>query len=191
MIYLRLAYEFFYIGLFTVGGGMATIPFLYDLSDKTGWFTYQQIADMLAVSESTPGPIGINMATYVGYTVAGPLGGVIATIGTALPGVIIVGIVSKMLAKFRGNKLVDDAFYGLRPASMGLVSAAAISILMIVVMDVPSYELSGLLSDLIVWPSLIIAAVLLVLTNTVKFFKELHPIALVALGAVVGVVLKL
>ena len=75
MILLRLFFEFFKIGLFSVGGGMATLPFLYDMADKTGWFDYAQIADMLAVSESTPGPIGINMATYVGYTTAGIPGG--------------------------------------------------------------------------------------------------------------------
>lgn len=70
MIYLRLFWEFFKTGLFSVGGGLATLPFIYDMSDRTGWFTYQQIADMVAVSESTPGPIGVNTATYVGYITA-------------------------------------------------------------------------------------------------------------------------
>ena len=104
MILLQLFWEFLKIGLFSVGGGMATLPFLYDLSDSTGWFTYAQLADMLAVSESTPGPVGINMATYVGYTVGGFGGAVLATLGTILPGTVIVLIIASMLDKFRGNK---------------------------------------------------------------------------------------
>ena len=88
MIYLRLFWEFFKTGLFSVGGGLATLPFIYDMSDRTGWFTYQQIADMVAVSESTPGPIGVNTATYVGYITGGVPGALIATLGLVTPAVI-------------------------------------------------------------------------------------------------------
>ena len=84
MIYLRLFWEFFKTGLFAVGGGLATLPFIYDISDRTGWFTYQQIADMIAVSESTPGPIGVNTATYVGYITGGLPGAIVATLGLEL-----------------------------------------------------------------------------------------------------------
>ena len=122
MVLFRLFYEFMKIGLFSVGGGMATLPFLYDLSDSTGWFTHAQIADMLAVSESTPGPIGINMATYVGYTVAGIPGSLAATIGVIIPGIILVLIITTVLEKFRNNKNVEGAFYGLRPASTALIA---------------------------------------------------------------------
>lgn len=101
MIYLRLFWEFFKTGLFAVGGGMATIPFLYDISDKTGWFTHTQLADMIAVGESTPGPIGVNMATYVGFTTAGIPGGIIATLGIVTPSVIIILIIARMLKQFR------------------------------------------------------------------------------------------
>ena len=94
MIYLRLFYEFFKAGLFAVGGGMATLPFLYDISDSTGWFTHSQLADMIAVSESTPGPIGVNMATYVGYTTGGIPGAVIATLGIITPSIIIILIIA-------------------------------------------------------------------------------------------------
>ena len=90
MIYLQLFYEFFKIGLFAIGGGLATLPFLYNLSDKTAWFTHAQLADMIAVSESTPGAIGVNMATYVGYQTVGFFGGVIATIGLVFPSIIII-----------------------------------------------------------------------------------------------------
>ena len=89
MVYLRLFFEFFRAGLFAVGGGLATLPFLYEISDKTGWFTHQQLADMVAISESTPGPIGVNMATYVGFTTGGLLGSVVATLGLIAPAAII------------------------------------------------------------------------------------------------------
>ena len=118
MILLKLFWEFLKIGLFSVGGGMATLPFLYDLADSTGWYTYSQLADMLAVSESTPGPVGINMATYVGYTVGGIPGAVLATLGTILPGVILVLILAKFLQKYRDNKYINAAFYGSSPETL-------------------------------------------------------------------------
>ena len=118
MIYLRLFLEFCKVGLFSVGGGLATIPFLTDLGERTGWFTSGQLADMIAISESTPGPMGVNMATYVGFTSGGPLGGVIATLGLVFPSVIIILIISKFLQKFRQSKVVDGVFYGLRAASV-------------------------------------------------------------------------
>ena len=110
MLYLRLFWEFFKTGLFAVGGGMATLPFLYSMSDTTGWFTHAQLADMIAVSESTPGPIGVNMATYVGFTAAGIPGAVIATLGLITPSIIIILIIARVLAAFRQNKYVDAAF---------------------------------------------------------------------------------
>ena len=117
MIYLQLFWEFLKIGLFAVGGGMATLPFLQDLAESTGWYSQSLITDMIAISESTPGPIGINMATYVGCNVAGFFGGVVATMGEILPSIVIVVLISKSLDRFRGSKLVDSAFYGLRPPS--------------------------------------------------------------------------
>ena len=110
MIYLQLFWEFLKIGLFAVGGGMATLPFLQDLAESTGWYSQSLITDMIAISESTPGPIGINMATYVGCNVAGFFGGVVATMGEILPSIVIVVLISKSLDRFRGSKLVDSAF---------------------------------------------------------------------------------
>ena len=101
MIFLRLFIEFFRAGLFAVGGGLATLPFLYDISTRTGWFTHAQLADMVAVSESTPGPIGVNMATYVGFTTAGLPGAVIATLGLITPSVIVILLVAQILDKFQ------------------------------------------------------------------------------------------
>ena len=188
MILLQLFWEFLKIGLFSVGGGMATLPFLYDLSDSTGWFTYAQLADMLAVSESTPGPVGINMATYVGYTVGGFGGAVLATLGTILPGTVIVLIIARMLDKFRGNKYVDAAFYGLRPASTGLIAAAGVSVVGIALLNTELYAVTGKLTDLVSIRAVILAVALWVLTNVVKPTKKLHPVVLIALSAVVGIV---
>ena len=110
MILLRLFFEFFKTGLFAVGGGLATIPFLADLGGRTGWFTPGDLADMIAVSESTPGPIGVNMATYVGFRAAGIPGGIMATLGLVAPSVIIILIISLFLQKFRQNRAVDAVF---------------------------------------------------------------------------------
>ena len=112
MLLLRLFLEFFKIGIFAVGGGMAAIPFLQDLATKTGWYDQSLITTMIAVSESTPGPIGINMATYVGNNVAGVIGGITATLGVIIPSIIIVTVISKFLEKFRSSKIVNDIFYG-------------------------------------------------------------------------------
>lgn len=119
-LYLRLYWEFFKTGLFAIGGGMATLPFLKDIGATTGWFSQTDLMNMLAVSESTPGPVGINMATYVGYTVGGVPGAIVATIGEVTPSIIVILIVAAMLAKFRDSQYVANAFYGLRPASTGL-----------------------------------------------------------------------
>ena len=187
MILLQLFWEFLKIGLFSVGGGMATLPFLYDLSDKMGWYTYAQLADMVAVSESTPGPVGINMATYVGYTVGGFGGAVLATLGILVPGTVIVLIIAGMLAKFRGNKYVDAAFYGLRPASTGLIAAAGVSVIGVALLNTALYEETGRLLDLVSVKAVILAAVLWVLTNVVKPTKKLHPVVFIAASAVVGI----
>lgn len=185
---LLLFWEFLKIGLFSVGGGMATLPFLYDLSDSTGWFTHAQLADMLAVSESTPGPVGINMATYVGYKVGGFGGALLATLGVILPGTVIVLIIASMLDKFRGNKYVDAAFYGLRPASTGLIAAAGVSVVSIALLNTSLYAATGNLLDLISVKAVILAAVLWVLTNLVKPTKKLHPVVFIAASAVGGIV---
>ena len=134
MIYLRLFWEFFKTGMFSIGGGMATLPFLQKMGEATGWFTSAQLADMFAISESTPGPIGVNMATYVGYNVAGIFGGIIATLGETLPCIILVILFSKFLTKLSGNKYLDYAFYGMRPAVTGLIAAAAVSVLQVAVL---------------------------------------------------------
>ena len=188
MILLRLFWEFFKTGLFAVGGGMATLPFLYDMAEKTGWFTAAQLADMIAVSESTPGPIGVNMATYVGFHTAGIPGAVIATLGLITPEIIIILIIARVLQKFRQNKLVDAAFYGLRPCSVGLIAAAGLLVVKVAMFCFDKYEQSGVFTDLFNWKALILAAVLLILTRWVKPLKKLHPIFFILGSALIGVV---
>ena len=188
MILLRLFFEFFKTGLFAIGGAMATLPFLYDISERTGWYTAAQLADMIAVSESTPGPIGINMATYVGFTTAGFWGSVAATVGLILPGLIIILIIAGMLARFRQNKTVDAVFYGLRPCSVGLIAAAGLLVVKISLLNLDLFHQTGKLTDAVQWKAVLLAAVLLVLTRGIKKTKKLHPVFFIAFSAVVGIV---
>lgn len=183
MIYLRLFYEFFKAGLFAVGGGLATLPFLQDISDSTGWFTHGQLADMVAVSESTPGPIGVNMATYVGFTAAGVPGAVIATLGLITPSIIVILIIAGFLKAFRDNKYVQGAFYGLRPASTGLITAAGLSVAVA--------NLFNVAGSLINYKGWILAVVLWLLTNKVDKTKKLHPIVFIGASALVGIVFSM
>ncbi len=190
MIYLRLFFEFFKTGLFAVGGGMATIPFLYDLSDKTGWFTYDKLADMIAVSESTPGPIGVNMATFVGFTTAGIPGAICATLGLITPSVIIILIIARFLANFNDNKYVKSAFYTIRPASTALIAAAGVLVLKISLLNVDAFQQGGEVLSLFDFRAIILAVIVYVLTNFVKPLKKLHPVIFIALSAVAGIVFK-
>lgn len=190
MIYFQLFFEFFKTGLFAIGGGMATLPFLYDMASKTDWFTSGQLADMIAVSESTPGPIGVNMATYVGFTTAGIFGGIVATIGLIMPSVIIIIIISYFLISFRENKYVDSAFYGLRPASTGLIAAAGMTVVTITLFQIDLFKDSGKILDLFNWKSLILAIVIYLLSNHVKQTKKLHPVFFIAGCAIVGIIFK-
>jgi len=191
MIYLRLFWEFFKVGLFSVGGGLATLPFLYSLGAKTGWFSTADVANMLAVSESTPGPIGVNMATYAGFDCAGVLGGVVATLGLVTPSVIVIVLIAMALQAFRTNKYVDAAFYTLHPASTGLIAAAGWSVFALVLVNLDAYRASYQLADLLQWKNLILFAVIWVLTNLVKPLKKLYPVVFLALAAVVGIVFRL
>ena len=188
MIFLRLFWEFFKTGLFAVGGGMATLPFMYDISTRTGWFTHAMLADMVAVSESTPGPIGVNMATYVGYTTAGIPGAVIATLGLITPSVIIILLIARALKAFKSNPLVEAGFYGLRPCSIGLIAAACYLVIKIALFNPEVYAETGRLADLFNVKAIALAAMLLVCTRCVKKLKGLHPVFFILASALVGVV---
>lgn len=189
MTFLKLFFEFFKIGLFAVGGGPATIPFLYDLAESDyGWFTPELLTNMIAVSESTPGPIGINMATYAGYNagfsemgiLGGVLGGITATAGLVIPSIIVIVIIAGFLKAFSENKYVKNVFYGIRP----------------VVTSIVLFSVFGIISQTFyqngefVIPVIIIAVVLFALMF-VKKLKKLHPAFWLLIGAVAGILLKL
>ena len=174
MILLELYYEFFKIGLFAIGGGMATIPFLRHLSIATNWFPLSFIVDMVAISESTPGPIGINMATYAGYNVGGLFGGLVATLGMVTPSIIIVLVVAGYMEKFSQSKTLEHAFVGLRPAVTGLIAVAGFDIIRIAVIQTE------------IDPKKIIY--FLMIFYMIKRFNK-HPVTYVAISAVVGILL--
>lgn len=179
MLNLTLFLEFFKIGLFAVGGGLVTIPFLYELAAKTNWFDVSLIPDMIAISESTPGPLGVNMATYTGFIVGGIWSGIIATIGLVAPAIIIILIVSKFLEKFKQNKTVKNIFYGLRAGVIGLISVIGINILAesLVINNPFSLKIKELFLFL---------AILLLMQKT-----KLHPILFIFASGLIGILLKL
>lgn len=195
MIFLELYFRFFFVGLFAIGGGLATVPFLQSMGEATGWFNQSDIADMIAISESTPGPIGVNMATYVGYqsgevfgVAGGIFGGVIATLGLITPSIIVIVIVARMLQKFKDSKYVEYAFYGLRAASIGLVASACLGVAKIAFWNAELMAESGSVFAAVDYKSIILSAVIFF---CVTKFKKLHPIALILFSAVVGILLKM
>ncbi len=178
-----LFYEFFKVGLFSVGGGLATIPFLQDLGQRTGWFTQGELANMIAVSESTPGPMGINMASYVGFQSAGMLGAIVATLGTITPSIFLILAIAKVLNKFQDSPLVKGIFYGIRPASAALITSAALQVAEVAFSK--ETELGNIL-----FPSGIILA--LGIWGIMYYSgKKIHPVILVALSACLGVLFQM
>ena len=192
MILLRLFFEFAKTGLFAVGGGLATIPFLQDLGARTGWFSAADLSTMIAVSESTPGAMGVNMATYVGFTIArvhgipGIIGAIVATLGLTFPSIVVIVIIAGFLQKFRQSKTVEAVFYGLRPASTALIASAGLTVAMTVLVTVGGAAEHALS---IHWPALILAVVVFIAMRYTPL-KNLHPILFIAFSAVVGVVLQ-
>lgn len=126
IIFIKLFLEFFHIGLFSFGGGYATLPFLYHIADVQKWYTTKQLSDMIAVASITPGPVGINVATFAGFSTAGILGAFVATVSVILPSLIIVIVISKFLEKFKSNKYVQSVIYTLKPAGCGLLAAVGV-----------------------------------------------------------------
>lgn len=173
---LELFFAFFKIGLFAVGGGLATLPFLYELAEKTDWISIADISNMVAVSESTPGPLGVNMATYVGFIKESVFGGAVSTLGLIMPSLIISLIIAKMLIKFKNSKSVKDVFYGLRPASCGLIAVAGIGVARIAFFSENNFF----------WQGGILAVLIFIATRKLKW----HPVAFIAISALIGIVFK-
>lgn len=178
MLYITMFIEFFKVGLFAVGGGLATLPFLFELADKYNWFTAEELTNMIAVSESSPGPIGVNMATYVGYTTAGVWGGIFTTLALILPSIIVILIVSMILQKFKENKYVKYLFYGLRAAVAGLLFLSVMNVF------IQNFTVEGAANilNMIDYKKVALFAVLVVMVFKIKK----HPLLYISIGAVAG-----
>ncbi len=183
MIWLSMFWEFFKTGLFAVGGGLATLPFLYHISERTGWFSAEDIANMIAISESTPGPLGVNMATYAGFQALGIPGGIFTTPSLTAPALIVITIIYAMLTRFRESDAVKRIFYGLRPASTALIAAAGLGVAKVSLLDTALYEKSGSLIALFQWPAILLA--IAIYFGLHKYKK--HPVLYIAISAVCGI----
>ena len=184
MIYLTLAFEFFKIGLFSIGGGMATLPFLMDLTTKYNWYTASDLANMVAISESTPGPVGINMATFAGYSVAGIPGALVATLALTAPALIIIVIIARFLENFSENPTVKAVLYGIRPTVAALIGYAVWELLKIALVSTVNGSLHINVTSVVIC----LGTFLLL---QVKKLGKLHPILWILAGAVIGIVLKI
>lgn len=182
--------EFFKTGLFAIGGGLATLPFLYEIAEKYNWFSFEDVGNMVAVSEATPGPIGVNMSTFVGFKFMGVFGGILTTVGYVMPSVIIIIIISKLLNKFKNNFFVDGMFYGFRPASTALIASAGILLVGNVIFSagIPDFSLG--ISQIVQNVDVLAIVLACVVAIGVKIFK-LHPIVYIACAAVAGIVFEL
>ena len=194
-VFLALFFEFFKTGLFAVGGGLATLPFLYNIAEKYTWLDAANMSDMIAVSESTPGPIGVNMATYCGYNAgytlggvaSGIVGGIVATLALVLPSVIVILIIARVLDKFKNSTLVDNAFKGLRPAVCGLIAAAALSVFLSACFNIDAFDKTSDIASVFDIKALILFVIIFVFNRKVK----LHPIFVIIPSAIVGILLKM
>ena len=179
--FFLMCWEFFKAGLFAVGGGLATLPFLRSMSVRYGWFSVQDLSTMIAVSESTPGPIGINMATYVGNQMFGFIGGLAATVSLVTPAIIVILIIARMLEKFKDSKAVKGIFEGLRPAVVGFIITAALSIYISALFNAEGGSFLALFD----WKAIILFVILLVFY---KWKDKTHPIVIILIAAAAGIV---
>lgn len=184
---MHLFIEFFKIGLFAVGGGLATLPFLYALANKYSWFSASDLPNMVAVSQATPGPIGINMATYAGYNAAGFAGSIVATLALVMPSVIIIIVIASFLDRFQANPYFESAFYGLRPSVTALVALAGFEVLKVSIFTIDLYQKTNNPLDLFNIKALILFIIFCFATFKIK----LHPILFIVLGALCGIFLGL
>lgn len=172
MIYFLLFYEFFLIGLMAIGGGLVTIPFLVELSETRAWFNLSELTDMIAISESTPGPIGVNMATFVGYKTADILGGIVATFGLTLPSFLILLLFSKYIMQYKNCSTFQNILFGIRPAALALILYAGI---VIAKLSVTSWKIAGFTFGFFL----------------LQYFFKKSPILYIIMGAVIGIVFRL
>ena len=181
---LTMAFEFFKTGLFAVGGGLATIPFLNEMAERYGWFTTETLSTMIAVSESTPGPMGINMATYVGYNLAGVIGSLVTTLSIVTPSIIVICIIAKYLKKFKELTIVEEIFSGLKPAVIAFIVAAVLDLFLSTLFNLDLPFGLGTFNFI----SIALLAILLMVSYR---FKDIHPIFFIVAAAILGMIFKL
>lgn len=181
--YLLLALEFFKTGLFAVGGGLATIPFLTEMAEKYGWFTMDTLSTMIAISESTPGAMGVNMATYVGYTVGGFAGSLLSTLSLVAPSILVICIIANYFQKFKNAVIVKRVFAGLKPAVVAFIVSACLNLFM-------STLLNTELPFGIQYFDLKCIALFVVLLIIKLKYKKLHPIVFITCAAICGIIFK-
>jgi len=179
--FLLVFWEFFKIGLFAVGGGPATLPFLMELTRHYDWFSMKELTDMIAVSESTPGPLGVNMATYVGFHTLGTLGGIVSTVGLVIPSIIVITIIATFFHRMNQNPKVQAVFTGIRPAVTGIIAAAVAGICKV---SLFSYSEEVYTPE---WKTIVLAIIVLGLLQ-IKKLKKLHPFLWFVVGAAVGII---
>lgn len=199
MIYLQLFWEYFKIGLFTIGGGYAMLPLVTQIVLERNWLTEEQLINFIGIAESTPGPFAINLATFVGSTVGSTaglgvfgsiLGSIVATVAVVLPSLIIIIVVTLLFQKFKSNKYVQGALRGIKPVVVGLILSAVLTVTAKVIL--PELDFTNISADgfsQFNWISLIIIAAFFPLSQIKIKGKKIHPICLILLSAVVGVVL--
>jgi len=180
--FLLLCWEFFKTGLFSIGGGLATIPFLQEMSLKYGWFSLTDLTTMV------PGPMGVNMATYVGNHVYGFVGGIATTLSVTAPAFLSIILIATALQKFEDSVIVQNAFMGLRPAVVGLITSAVIGIYLLALFDITAFQTTKSLFSLFKWKPIIIFACMLAVYH---FKPKTHPILFILVAAVIGILLKL
>ncbi len=187
---LLLFVEFFKTGLFAVGGGLATVPFIRDMGATYGWITEFELANIIAIAESTPGPIGVNTATYVGYLVCGIPGAILATLGLVTPSVIIIILVAKAIRKYSDSYLVRSLFRALRPAAIGLITAAGFSLLLTSLGVSANFTRFAFSAN---WYSLLKLGIYGVFTFFAFWKKtaKIHPLFFILAGGAIGAILSL
>lgn len=180
---LRMFWEFFKIGLFAVGGGPATLPYLMELTHRFDWFTMEELTNMIAVSESTPGPIGLNMATYAGFQTLGTFGGVVSTLGLVVPSIIVICVIAEFFGRFNQKRQVQAAFKAIRAAVTAIIAAAVVGLCRVSLFVQTAEGLAP------AWKSIVLCAAVLGLLQ-VKRMKKIHPFLWFVVGAVMGLLLR-
>ena len=182
MICLKLFLSFLKIGTFTFGGGYAMIPLIQEEVLNNCWMSLEELIDFIAISESTPGPFAVNIATFVGTTMGGLLGAICATLGVIFTSFVLILIIAKNYDKYKNSKVVKGLMMGLKPAVIGLILSAVISTFVAVFF--PEGFILNVFSNIQFWKSMIIFGLSLVLV-----FKKIHPVKVILMSAFLGIVL--